>query len=198
MGKVKIIKFIGSDEYFKIVEEIGNFFKITWGNERMPKIINLTEDILRYNQTSETPVKELIKKWLNFLNENEINNLYQFLNENFLPKVSELWQEEETPESEEEVTKETFEEKERRYLELMKTMIKFPQSKQEKKIEEKKEKVEAKEKVEEYKTITFEPKDEHKKVTEEESLPETTIVITKKKEEEKPPEGDEFLDLSKL
>jgi hypothetical protein len=198
MGKVKIIKFIGSDEYFKIVEEIGNFFKITWGDERMPKIINLTEDILRYNQTSETPVKELIKKWLNFLNENEINNLYQFLNENFLPKVSELWQEEETPESEEEVTKETFEEKEKRYLELMKTMIKFPQSKQEKKIEEKKEKVEAKEKVEEYKTITFEPKDEHKKVTEEESLPETTIVITKKKEEEKPPEGDEFLDLSKL
>jgi hypothetical protein len=100
MGKEKIIEFIGSDEFFRIVEEIGNFLKITWEDERMPKIINLAEDILRYNQTSETPVKELIKKWLDFLNEDEVNNLYQFLNENFLPKVRELWQEKNVAEEE--------------------------------------------------------------------------------------------------
>jgi hypothetical protein len=192
MGKAKIIEFIGSDEYFKKVEEIGNFLKITWEDEKMPKIINLTEDILRYNQTSEIPVKELIKKWFDFLNEEEINNLYNFLKENFLPKVKELWQEEEIPITEKE-TEETFEEKEKRYIELMKTIIQYPQKPKEK--PEKKEEI--KKEVEEYKTITFEPQPEHKKETEEESLPETAIVITKKKEE-KPPEGEEFLDLSRL
>jgi phosphatidylinositol kinase/protein kinase (PI-3 family) len=193
MGKEKIIEFIGSNEYFKIVEEISNFLKITWEDERMSKIINLTDDILRYNQIAETPVKELIKKWLDFLNEEEVNNLYNFLNENFLPKVRELWQEKEILTTKEE-TEETFEEKEKRYIELMKTIIQYPQKTKEK--SEKKE--ETKKEVEEYKTITFEPKEEHKKETKEESLPETTIVITKKKEEEKPPEGEEFLDLSKL
>jgi hypothetical protein len=197
MGKAKTTEFIGSDEYFKIVEEIGNFLKITWEDERMPRIINLTEDILRYNQTSETPVKELIKKWLDFLNEDEVNKLYNFLEENFLPKVRELWQEENIRETEVEgvkETEETFEEKEKRYIELMKTIIQYPQKPKEK--PEKKE--ETKKEVEVYKTITFEPQQEHKKETKEESLPETTIVITKKKEEEKQKEGEEFLDLSKL
>jgi Zn-dependent M32 family carboxypeptidase len=150
MGKEKIIEFIGSDEFFRIIEEIGNFLKITWEDEKMSKIINLAEDILRYNQTSETPVKELIKKWLAFLNEEEVNNLYNFLKENFLPKVRELWQEE-IPTTEEE-TEETFEEKEKRYIELMKTIIQYPQKPKEK--PEKKE--ETKKEVEEYKTITFE------------------------------------------
>jgi hypothetical protein len=192
MGKEKIIEFIGSDEFFRIVEEIGNFLKITWEDERMPKIINLTEDILRYNQTSETLVKELIKKWLDFLNEEEVNNLYNFLNENFLPKVRELWQEEDIIEEEsEKAEEESFEKKEKRYIELMKTIIKHPQKPIKEKLEPAKE-------VKEYKTITFEPEEEHKKEIEEESLPETMIVITKKKEEEKPKEEGEFLDLSKL
>jgi hypothetical protein len=198
MGKEKIIEFIGGNEYFKSVEEIGNFLKITWEDERMPKIINLTEDILRYNQTSETPVKELIKKWLDFLNDEEVNKLYQFLEENFLPKVRELWQEKETPATEEE-TEETFEEKEKRYIELMKTIIQSPQfQKKEKKVEEKKEKIEEKKEVEEYKTITFEPKEEKREEIPKESLPEDAIIITKKKEEKPKKEGEEFLDLSKL
>jgi hypothetical protein len=201
MGKEKIIEFIGSDEFFRIVEEIGSFLKITWENERISKIINLTEDILRYDQTSETPVKELIKKWLDFLTEDEVSNLYNFLKENFLSKVRELWQEDDVIEekSEKEGTEETFEEKEKRYIELMKTIIQYPQKPKEK-LEKKEEikKEEDKKETEVYKTITFEPKEERQKETKEESLPETTIVITKKKEEEKPLEGEEFLDLSKL
>jgi len=208
MATEKIIEFIGSDEYLKITEEIGNFLKINWEDEKMPKIINLTEDILRYNQTGETQVKELIKKWLNFLNEEEINNLYEFLNENFLPKVRELWQEEPIEEIKTE-EEETFEEKEKRYFELMKTIIKYPQTKKEEKEvkkeegeekEVKEEGREEKEEVEEFKTITFGPKEEHKK--EEillEELPQGTIIITKKKKEEEKPKGEkDFLDLSEL
>jgi hypothetical protein len=191
MASTKAIEFIGSKEYFEIIKNVGELFNINWGDKRMPRIIALVNNIVRYNQTSETPVKELIKKWLNFLNEEEMNNLYQFLAVNFLPKVKELWQEEEISESEGE-GEETFEEKERRYLELMKTIIQYPQKPK----EEQERKEETKKEFEEYRTITFEPKEEHKKETEE-SLPETTIVITKKKEEEKPKE-EGLLDLSKL
>jgi hypothetical protein len=196
----KAIQFILSEEHLEIIEKIGKFLNINWGEEKMQNIIALTEDILRYNQTSETQVKELIKKWLDFLNEEEVNNLYQFLEENLLPKVRELWQEKDITEEESEEnekaqeTEESFEEKEKRYIELMKTIIQNPPKPKET-IEKK---GETKKEVEEYKTITFEPKEEHKKATEEKSLPETTIVITKKKEEERPQEEEKFLDLSKL
>jgi hypothetical protein len=205
MNKEKITEFIGSDEHFKIIEKIGNFLKITWENERMPKIINLTEDIIRYNQTSETQVKELIKKWLDFLNEEEINNLYNFLNENFLPKVRELWQEEDIIETEiegVEKNEETFEEKEKRYIELMKEIIKHPQFQKKEKIKEEIKKEEPKKEVEEIKTITFEPPKEKREAKEEtttENLPEEIIVITKKEEkEEEKKEEEKFLDLSNL
>jgi hypothetical protein len=207
MGQIKALKFLGSDEELKIIEEIRNLLGIDWKNEKSPRIFSLTEDIIRYNQTAETPVKELIKKWLDFLNEDEVNNLYNFLEENFLPKVRELWQEEETQESvEEEAQEESFEETEeeifeeraKRYIELMQTIIKYPQRPKQEKVEEKpKKKEETKKEAEEYKTITFQPQQEHKKEAEEESLPEDVIVITKKKEE-KPPQGEEFLDLSRL
>jgi hypothetical protein len=203
MGKEKIIEFIGSDDFFKIVEEVGNFLEITWEDERMSKIINLTEDILRYNQTSETPVKELIKKRLDFLNEEEISNLYNFLNENFLPKVRELWQEEDIAEEEsEETEEESFEEKEKRYIELMKEIIKYPQFQKKEKIKEEIKKEEPKKEVEEIKTITFEPPKEKRETKEEtttENLPEEIIVITKKEEkEEEKKEEEKLLDLSNL
>jgi hypothetical protein len=204
MASTKAIEFIGSSEYFEIIKKIGDLFNIIWGDKRMPKIIALINNILRYNQTSETSVKELIKKWLNFLQEEEVNKLYQFLEENFLPKVRELWQEEDVIEEESE--EKSFEEREKRYIELMETIIQYPQRPKQEKIDEKpkkKEKEETKEEVKEYKTITFEPQQEYKKEISEkskpqESLPETIIIITKKKEEEKPPEGEEFLDLSRL
>jgi hypothetical protein len=198
MFEKKALDFLGSEEELKIIETIGNLLKIDWEDEKISKIGYLTEEIIRFNKTSETQVKELIKKWLDFLNEDEVNKLYQFLNENFLPKVRKLWQEEitetEGEKIESEKTEETFEEKEKKYIELMKKVIQYQQNSKEK--SENKE--ETKKEVEEYKTITFEPKEEHKIEPKEESLPETTIVIIKKKEEEKPKEGEEFLDLSKL
>jgi hypothetical protein len=190
----KAIQFILSEEHLEIIEKIGKFLNINWGEEKMQNIIDLTEDILRYNQTSETPVKELIKKWLDFLNDEEVNNLYQFLSENFLPKVRELWQEEEEEIEEESVERavieETFEEKEKRYLEMMKNLVQP--------IKEKTNPVETKteEDTEEFKTISYQPqKEEQKPLTE--NLPENTIVITKKKEEEQKGE-DKLLDISNL
>jgi hypothetical protein len=198
MFEKKALEFLGSEEELKIIETIGNLLKIDWEDEKISKIGYLTEEIIRFNKTSETQVKELIKKWLDFLNEDEVNKLYQLLNENFLPKVRKLWQEEITETEGEKIegekTEETFEEKEKKYIELMEKVIQYQQNSKEK--SENKE--ETKKEVEEYKTITFEPKEEHKIEPKEESLPETTIVIIKKKEEEKPKEGEEFLDLSKL
>jgi len=203
MAQIKALEFLGSDEELKIIEDIRNLLKIDWGNEKASGIFSLTENILRYNQTSETSIKELIKKWLDFLNEDEINNLYQFLAENFLPKVRELWQEEDKKNEEDEENeeiqknkevqknKESFEEKEKKYIELMKNIVQPPQSQKEKPKEEKKE-------AEEYKTITFEPKEEHEEKILTESLPKDAIIITKKKEDEQKKEGEEFLDLSKL
>jgi RNA binding exosome subunit len=100
MAEKKALEFLGSEEELKIIETIGNLLKIGWEDEKISKIGYLTEEIIRFNKTSEAQVKEVIKKWLDFLNEGEINNLYQFLAENFLPKVKELWQEEEKPEEE--------------------------------------------------------------------------------------------------
>ncbi len=198
MFEKKALEFLGSEEELKIIETIGNLLKIDWEDEKISKIGYLTEEIIRFNKTSETQVKELIKKWLDFLNEDEVNKLYQFLNENFLPKVRKLWQEEitetEGEKIESEKTEETFEEKEKKYIELMEKVIQYQQNSKEK--SENKEEI--KKEVEKYKTITFEPKEEHKIEPKKESLPETTIVIIKKKEEEKQKEGEEFLDLSKL
>jgi ketosteroid isomerase-like protein len=193
MAEKKALEFLGSEEELKIIETIGNLLKIGWEDEKISKIGYLTEEIIRFNKTSEAQVKEVIKKWLDFLNEDEINNLYQFLSENFLPKVRELWQEEEEIEEESverAVIEETFEEKEKRYLEMMKNLVQP--------IKEKTNPVETKteEDTEEFKTISYQPqKEEQKPLTE--NLPENTIVITKKKEEEQKGE-DKLLDISNL
>ena len=193
MAEKKALEFLGSEEELKIIETIGNLLKIGWEDEKISKIGYLTEEIIRFNKTSEAQVKELIKKWLDFLNEDEINNLYQFLAENFLPKVKELWQEEEKPEEESverAVIEETFEEKEKRYLEMMKNLVQP--------IKEKTNPVETKteEDTEEFKTISCQPQKEEQKPSTE-NLPENTIVITKKKEAEQKGE-DKLLDISNL
>jgi hypothetical protein len=228
MGQLKAIKFLGSDEELKIIEEIRNLLGIDWENEKAPPIFSLTEDIIRYNQTAEPQVKELIKKWLDFLNEEEVNNLYQFLEENLLPKVRELWQQDDIDDDEkeemsEEEQEESFDEKEKRYIQLMQTIIEHPELLKNQKTKQKilnisteninsesikKEEPQKQEvKNEEYKTITFQPEKEHKEAVIlknqttniSENLPDETIVIIKKKDEDKNQDDeDKLLDLSKL
>ncbi|GIW67193.1 MAG: hypothetical protein KatS3mg096_061 [Candidatus Parcubacteria bacterium] len=200
----EIIKFIGSEEYDKQVEDIGKSLGFNWGDKEMTKIIILMDGIVKYNLTSENQVKEAIKKWLDFLNEEQINSLYNYLKENFLPKVKELWQKEEIEISEETIPEETFEEKEKKYIEMMKELIKtgelkLPPKRETKQIIEQK----PKEEKEEVKIITFEPEEKinlkEKSTQEGTTLPESAIIIKKKGEEEKPkPEDEELLDLSKL
>jgi hypothetical protein len=234
MSELKAIQFLASNEHFNIIEQIGNFLQMTWEDEKMSKIFSLTEDIIRYNQTAEPQVKELIKKWLDFLNEEEVNNLYQFLEENLLPKVRELWQQDdidddidddddEKEEMSEEEQEESFDEKEKRYIQLMETIIEHPELLKNQKTKQKilnisteninsesikKEEPQKQEvKNEEYKTITFQPEKEHKEAVIlknqttniSENLPDETIVIIKKKDEDKNQDDeDKLLDLSKL
>ena len=204
MPSAKAIEFIGSNEYFEIIKNVGDLFDINWGDKRMPRIIALVNGILRDNQTSENQVKELIKKWLDFLNEDEVNKLYQFLEENFLPKVRQLWQEEVSEEkTEDKPEEEAFEEREKRYVELMKVILPQRVEREPKEEEEIKEAPQKTEEVK-YKTLSFEPEEElpaippKKEVTEEETLEDNIVIISKKKEEPEEKGGEEVLDLSKL
>ena len=198
----KVLNFIGSDEYYKIIENISNLCQINWQDERISKIFNLVDDMLIYNQTFENSIKELIKKNLDFINEDDANNIFQFLINNLSPKIKELWQQEQKTSQEIKNEEETFEEKEKKYFELMKAIIENQEIpinqkiKNQEKIEEKKE----------YKTIDFQPqKKENKKKDKKEkedifseSLPEGTIIITKKGEGSSSVDKEDFLDLSKL
>ena len=229
MGQIKALEFLGSDDELNIIVQIGNLLQINPEDPKVSKIFRLSEDIIRYNQTAEPQVKELIKKWLHFLNEEEVNNLHQFLEENLLPTVRKLWQQDDTDDDEKEdidqekEKEENFDEKEKRYIQIMKTIIKHPELLKNQKTKEKifnisteninsenikKEEPQKQEvKNAEYKTITFQPEKEYKEAVilknqttkTSENLPDETIVIIKKKEEDKNPDDeDKLLDLSKL
>lgn len=192
----KIIKFISSEEYDKKLEEVGSFLNITWEDERMSKIILLMDSITKYNLLSENQIKETTKKWLDFLNEEQINSLYNYLQENFLPKVKELWQEEEEKKIETATEEETFAEKEKKYVAIMENLIKNQKIKL---LPQKEKKPLIKEETKEIKTITFVPEKKHHQEKEEKLLPESVIIIKKKEENEKQKfEDEELLDLSKL
>lgn len=213
MDIFKILDFKLTDNYFEIIENIGNLLNINWNDERMSLIINLIDEILILDDLTENKIKDSIKFWLDFLNEEQINQVYNFIKNNYLKifyELRESKEEVELKEEKEELTEEnkieSFEEKEKRYFEMMKPIIELSESKLEIKPKE-------------YKTISYklqteseiQPKEEIKKETEEkivdlkskekikkeEILPEGVVIIKKAKEEIKK-ENDNLLDLSEL
>ncbi len=213
----KILYFIGSKEYNEIIEDIGNFLGINWENEKMPSIINLIDDLIRYKKFGDK-LRPTIQKWLNFLEEEKIDVVETYLRDKYQDFAENLWQEAEkeerekiTEEFEEKTTELTFEEKEKKYLDLMKRMYNLepkPKKQKEEAIITTEEKglvnsIPSKETVKVMEiTNKNQPQDltvSWKKIEEntEPTLPKGTIII-KKGEDKEIEKGEEFLDLSRL
>jgi hypothetical protein len=192
MPPEKLLNFLVSKEFYQLIDKADEFLKIDpkLDGEKDGKVTLFLDYYFRERLSSQT-LKNYAKQILDFLSDEEIDNLLNFIHQNFFDLRENLWQEEkvleETLEETEETKPETFEEKERRYQEIMEPLIKRTEKTEKGKVEEKT-----------FKTITFQPEEQHPEPESPETLPETIIII-KKTEEEKPKEGEEeFLDLSKL
>lgn len=200
MTPAKVIQFLGGQGYDKLAEDLANFLGFTWGDKKMPKLLAFINEVLKENRKGDS-LKASAQKWLDFLEETKRQEFLDYFEKNWLTKIDELWREEsdEVKEIEEpDEVEETFEEREKRYLELMKEIVKFgPKKTEEIQPEEEKKKI-----------ISFEaneitPKKEmlvswQSQKEEETELPEGTIIIKKKEEEQKIEKKEDLLDLSNL
>lgn len=190
----KISDFIKSEDYNKLVEDLSSFLGFTWGDTRMAKLLIFVNEVLKENLKKDS-LKASAQKWLDFLEETKRNEFLDYFEKNWRTVIEKLWQEESLKDEENE---ETFEEREKRYLELMKEIINLP-TKETKETQSKEKK----------KVITFETKEVSPKKEvlinwqlqkeKDIELPEGTIIIKKKEEKRKiDEEREDFLDLSNL
>jgi hypothetical protein len=205
MPTEKLSKFLASEEFDSLIDKTDEFLKIDLKNEtdKDIKVALFLENYFRERLSGST-LKNYAKQILDFLSDEEIDNILNFVQQNFFDLREQLWQEkpaEETMEESEkieEIRPETFEEKEKRYQEIIAPLIKRISKPEEKKpIEE-----------ERIKTITFEPTGREKvqeppetirlEETAIEKLPETTIIIRKKEEGKIEEKSEDTVDLSRL
>lgn len=124
----KIIEFLISPEFYNDwflfttnafnIKSTENFLKFV-------AVLRFLDMWVRENWSDEESFSKA-KEIMGFSNftEEEINKILNFINQNFALKRTELWQEAlKTPE-----IVDDFDEKEKRYLEFMKTLVKFPVS----------------------------------------------------------------------
>lgn len=122
----KIEDFLMSPEFYNdwfLVTTDAFNIKSTENFLKFSAILMFLNDWVRENwsdEESRNNAKEILEP-VGF-NEEEINKILEFINQNFALKREELWQE--TPETPEIV--DDFAEKEKRYLEFMKTLVKYP------------------------------------------------------------------------
>ncbi len=185
----KVTNFFLSQDYDRFIEDIASFLGLTWEGENMSRLIAFINDLLKTNKKGDN-FKESAKNWLNFLEESKLNEFLDYFEKKWRGKIDELWQEEVVTKTEEVGAKineeETFEEKEKRYLELMKEILKAEEKDKDTQSPEKKI------------TISWQPIKEISPPPPPSSLSEGTIIIRKKKAEEKSEEDKNLLDLSNL
>jgi hypothetical protein len=199
MPTEKLFDFLVSQEFYQLIDKTDEFLKIDpkVDGEKDSKVTFFLDRYFR-ERLSGTKLQNYAKQILDFLSDEEIDNLLNFINENFSNLREKLWQEEITTQEQEEIdTQEiekikpvTFEEKTKKYQEIMESLIKKKE-----KNEEKPKPIEK-----EFKTITFEPQEIHQpqETFSQEDLSETAIIIKKKKSEDQTKDTDGELDLSKL
>jgi hypothetical protein len=126
MPTEKLLNFLGEKEFMQLIDQTDAFLKID------PNIDNIKDRkvsrfIYKYfrERLSEPTLKNYAKQILDFLSDEEIENLLNFIQQNLFELREKLWQEEQELNLEEKYSKieEAFEEKEKRYIELMKTLI---------------------------------------------------------------------------
>ncbi len=205
---LEVLDFVGSEEEFQMIKDIGNFIGVTGlEDERMINVSNLVYDLVVYKKLG-SELKETIKNHLNFLDEEKINALESYLQEKYQSFIEDIWKKAELKEKKEEkieenrsavwanvekieqTKEETFEEKEKRYIEMMNKVMGV-ETKEEAKEERL---VTAPSVLKEAKEVIVTWKETEKP----EELPEGTIVIKKKEEERKVEKKEDLLDLSNL
>ncbi len=200
----KLKKFLISDEFYKLVDNLDNMLDVD-PEQDFKKDFDVVGFLYTYfkEKLEGENLINYLKTKLDWLTEENLNNLLKFIQENLHQKREELWQEE-TPKKEEKIIpQESFEEKEKRYLELMKSIVKPIEEKEKKTKEEQPKTEEVKKKTivletekkplkEEAILIEWEGKEEKKL-----ELPKDTIII-KHKEKKGSEKGDEVIDLSEI
>ncbi len=200
----KLKDFLVSDEFFYLLSKINELLDINIEQD-FGKVADVAVflDIYFRERIYGEDLINYLKTNLSWLSEENLNNLLKFIQENLHPKREELWQEETSKTETETIPQESFEEKEKRYLELMKSIVK-PIEENEKKTQQEQPKIEEVQK----KTIVLEPE---KKPLKEEAiviewegkeekrleLPKDTIII-KHKEKKSGEKSDEVIDLSEI
>jgi predicted RNA-binding protein YlqC (UPF0109 family) len=199
MENKKLETFLISGEFYDWINKIDEFLKID-PNKDIEKDLNIAIVVYKYffEKLSGENLINYLKEKINWLSEEKFQELLEFIVKNLSQRREELWQKEKKEEIEESISPEGLEERERRYFELMKTVIKKPETfviKKEKK-EEQKFKIEVPETtpVSEEKQITIKWEEEK---PQEINLPSETIIIRSKKEEKKEKDED-VIDLSQL
>lgn len=208
----KVFNFISSEEYFNLINDLLKFLKLSNEDDNSPKVVNFVNEVLRENKNSEE-ARKIAPEILDFLNDQSREDFLNYFEANYRKKINELWVESledkevkiadegsvvDKEKGDKKATEESYEEREKRYLELMRNIFNLEPSPP---------KTEIKEEIEEEskKIITFEgeegvfinwPTKEEKKEPDLSDITDEIIVI--RKEEKEKPTTDDFLDLSNL
>ncbi len=204
----KLKKFLISDEFFGLVDKLDEVLNINPDQdfERDSKVVVFLDTYFRDKLAGETLINYL-KTNFDWLSEKELNKLLDFIQENLFQKREELWKEEVQEKEPEIAVEEPLEEREKRYLELMKKIIQPIETKSPQKTDFSEKQEEKKQ--EEKKTTIFEPKEIkskegpviiqwQKEEEKEPELPAETIIIKHKEEKGEEENKKEIIDLSKI
>jgi archaellum component FlaF (FlaF/FlaG flagellin family) len=126
MTPEKLLDFLVSTEFYQLIDKTDEFLKID------PKVdgdkdgkITLFLDFYFRERLAGPTLQNYAKQILDFLSDEEIESLLNFIQQNLFELREKLWQEE--PKKEEKETQqapeETLEDREKRYIEIMKELI---------------------------------------------------------------------------
>lgn len=130
MTPEKLLNFLISDEFYSQFLSIVNNFGIK-SDENFIKFVEVNkffDSWFRENWSQEESYLKAKEIMTNFSDE-EIAQILDFINKNFNKQREALWQSESKVED-----LESMDEKERRYLEIMSTLVKFPEANPERKV----------------------------------------------------------------
>lgn len=203
----KLKKFLISDEFYELADKLDEILNIDPKQdfERDSKVVIFLDTYFREKLAGESLIN-YIKTNFDWLSEEELNKFLNFIQENLFQKREELWQEEVQEKEPEIAVEEPLEEKEKRYLELIKNIIQPMETKTSTPKTDLLEKQEEKKK-----TTIFEPKEikpkegpiivkwQKKEEEAKPEVPEDTIIIRHKEEKKNNEENTgDVIDLSKI
>ncbi|GIW65124.1 MAG: hypothetical protein KatS3mg093_103 [Candidatus Parcubacteria bacterium] len=124
MAEEKVMDFLDSNDFYRQFLELAKFLNIDSVGQflKFVSLFKFLDDWFRDNWNDEE-TKAKSNELLTYFSEEEISKIIDYLNQNFKEQRESLWQQEK-------VENNFDEEKERRYLEIMASLVKFPEVEQ--------------------------------------------------------------------